>query len=144
MTTNHRIIVTLEADNSPADTGTNASGLLVEADPNPLVGVGEFRPGEDRVTWHFIGLKGQELPLVVFHAETPESDDDPRGPFETLAVSRRRIVGSGDSGHREPPLFYDVFVIDPSARGTSLIKPKWKNPLLGLGFGGLEPPKIPP
>ena len=144
MTTNHRIIVTLEADNSPADTETDASGLLVEADPNPLLGAGEFRPGEDRVTWHFIGLQGHELPLVIFNEEETESEGDPRGPFETLSVSARRIVGSGDSGHRSPPLFYNIFVIDPSSRGTSLIKPRWKNPLLGLGFGGLEPPKIPP
>lgn len=144
MTTSHRIIVTIEPDDNPADAGTSSSGLLVEADPNPLLAEGEYRHGE-QVSWDFVGLTDCQLPLVVFfNEEDPETADDPRGPFETLSMSKQRIVGCGYNGYTRPALLYNVFIIDPSSRGASLLKPRWKNPDPDLRFGGLEPPRKPP
>ena len=140
MAKNHNIIVTFEADGS--STGTSGPDLLVEADPNPLLAEGKFCPGH-RVTWHFTGLKDGQVPFLLFHHGEPGTGGDPQGPFKTLSVSKNRIVGRGDGGHASSPIFYDICVIDPSTPETSLIKPRWRNPLPDLTFGGLEEPKRP-
>ena len=138
-----------------SNTGEPREDLRVTAEPNPLPQRGgpDVDTG-DSVTWQFKGLPEGLLPLLIFREvrplpSGPGSDIDRGlvdllGPFETLSLSRDRVVASG-ADDRLGRFIYQIAVIDPRSdpREPEIHKLGWVNRLDGENFGGIDKPRTP-